>query len=283
MPNKQNRQFDNRREPVFTVQDEIKRNRRLRRNARLRKARAKTYKLFTALLCITVFLITAAAILFTVTRVDNVTVIGNARYSAEDILEAADVNGAIMPFLSDETVKKRVVAVCPYVNSIELNKKYPDTLEIVVTEAIAVYTAYVHDRQYSLDADLRVIDFTKSKDGLIELVLPEVELVVEGSRLRFYDDANNERIPDLLNEFFGGENALPLTSLDLKNRFSITAMIGEDTKINFGDYNDIKLKLNTAHQILAKAREKNSARTLINVSSFSGAGPSAVYDYKGEF
>lgn len=283
MPENKNRQQNNRRSPVFTVQDEIKRDRRIRRNAQIRKARENSYKAITLLLCIAVFLITALAIVFAVTRVETVTVIGNARYTREDILAAAEVEGAVLPFLTDKTVEKKVVAACPYVNSIELKKTYPSTLEIVVAEAAAVYTAFVRGGQYSLDSDLRVIDLTESKDGLIELYLPEVVRAVEGEKIEFYDAVNAERVPELLAAFFEDENALPLTSLNLTNRFSISGTVGNSIKINFGDYNDIPIKLNAAHQLIQKADENKSSRTLVNVSTLKGTGPSVIYDYEGEF
>lgn len=283
MPENENRQQNNRRSPAFTVQDEIKRDRRIRRNAQIRKARENSYKAITLLLCVAVFLITASAIVFAVTRVETITVIGNARYTREDILAAAEVEGAVLPFLTGKTVEKKVVAACPYVNSIELKKTYPSTLEIVVTEAAAVYTAFIRGGQYSLDSDLRVIDSTESKDGLIELYLPEVVRAVEGEKIEFYDAVNAERVPELLEAFFKDENALPLTSLNLVNRFSISGTVGESIKINFGDYNDIPIKLNAAHQLIQKAVENKSSRTLVNVSALKGTGPSVIYDYEGEF
>lgn len=283
MPENKNRQQNNRRSPVFTVQDEIKRDRRIRRNAQIRKARENSYKAMTVLLCFAVIAITAAAILFAVTRVKVVTVSGNERYTSEEILDAVEVEGAVMPFLTNRAVEKKAISRCPYVNSVELKKTYPSTLEIVVTEAVAVYTAYIRDRQYTLDAELRVIDFTESKKGLIELHLPEVARAVEGGRLDFYDKANAERIPELLNAFFADENALPLTSLVLTNRFSISGTVGDNVKINFGDYNDIPIKLNAARQLLQKAEENKSSRTLVNVATLKGSGPSVIYDYEGEF
>lgn|GEM_PF-1819826 len=283
MPDNKNGQRNKRIASTFTVHDEIKRDRRIRRNAKIRKARANTYKAITVVLCLAVALITVSAIIFTVTRVENITVTGNARYTSEEILAAIDLEGAVMPFLTDRAVEKKAISKCPYVNSVELKKTYPSTLEVIVNEAAAVYTAFIRDRQYTLDADLRVIDFSKSKDGLIELYLPEVASAVEGSKVRFYDESNETRIPELLDAFFNDENTLPLTSLNLTNRFSISGTIGESVKINFGDYNDIAIKLNAASQLVQKAGENKSGRTLVNVASLKGAGPSVIYDYEGEF
>ena len=269
-------------EPVFSVHDEIKRNRRIERNRRIRQARATGRRLFTVTLSVTVVLITLIAVLFTVMRVRTVTVSGNSRYTADEILSAAELDGSILPFASSGSVYKKIVAECPYVNSIELKKTYPSSVEIVVNEAEVVYCAEIHGRHYSLDKDLRVIEFTESSVGLITLKLPEVISAVEGNKLVFSDQRFEELIPTLLEELLS-EDILPYTSLDLVNRFSITGIVDENTKIDFGDYNDIGLKIKAAAKLWEKSIEEQSSRTFINVSVLGGSGPSMILDFEGEF
>ncbi|MBQ8837153.1 MAG: FtsQ-type POTRA domain-containing protein [Clostridia bacterium] len=269
--------------PAFSVHDEIKRNRRIERNRRIRQAREARRKLFATLLVSALFVITLAAILLALMRVKNVTVSGNTRYSADVIISAAELDGDILPLASDDAVYKKIVLVCPYVNSIELKKSYPSSVEIVVTEAEAVYCADIHGKHYSLDANLRVIEFTDSTNGLIFLTLPDVVTVIEGSKIKFSEDRYNELVPAVLDSLLNDEHTLPFTSINVSDRFSISGIVGGNVKINFGDYNDMPLKLNAASQLLQKSEAEHSKRTLINVSSLSGAGPSMVLDYEGEF
>ena len=282
-PNEQNRMRKNSQAPTFSVHDEIKRNRRIERNRKIRQARAARRKAFAALLCTAVLLITLAAVLLAVMRVSTVTVSGNVRYSDEEILAAAELDGDILPFARDDSVYKNVVSECPYVNGIELKKTYPSSVEIVVTEAEVVYCADIHGRRYSLDADLRVIEFTDKSDGLIFLTLPEVVTAVEGSKVVFGEERYNELVPTLLEELLGDKNSIGLTSINLSDRFAISGTVGDSLKVNFGDYNDLSLKLNAASKLVEKAEQQHSKRTFINVSTLSGAGPSMILDYEGEF
>ena len=280
-PDEKGRNIESRRAPSFSVQDEIKRNRRLERNKRIRQARAARRKAVTVLLCVCVLLITVGAVLLTVMRVKDISVSGNSRYSAEEILEAADLSGDILPFLSEDAVYKKIVSACPYVNGIEIVKKYPSSAEIVVTETEVVYYSYLHGRPYSLDENLRVIEFTENNEGLALLILPSVSKAMEGESLVFSDDRYNTLVLEILNELFG-ENALPFVSVDLSNRFSITAAAEGNFKIDFGDYNDLTLKLKAASKLMQTAKEQTSERTYINVSTLSGVGPSMILDYDGE-
>lgn len=279
--NNDKRQQNTRRAPSFSVQDEIKRNRRMRQTGRIRKARTKARALFTFLLCLAIFVLATAAILLAVMRVRTVSVSGNSRYSSEEILEAADANGSILPFLGEDAVEKKIVAVCPYVNDIKLVKVYPSAVEIVVHEAEAIFAVDVRGEFFSLDKDLRVIDRVPNESGLIKLSLAEIRSAVEGSQIEFYDVESRELIDKMLSSFVHSDVELPFTSIDLSDRFNLVAMVGENVKIEFGDYNYINEKLKLAQRILDTPEATTSQRSLIDVSVPSK--PSALFDYDGEF
>ncbi len=270
-----------RRRTNFTVQDEIRRDRRMRQTKNLRRARTRLQRFFTGTLCIGVFLLLAFTVTVIVTRVQTVSVSGNLRYSDTELLEAAAIDGEILPFLREENVYSRIVAVCPYVETVELVKTYPSAVEIRVRETESVYAAQVHGKWLSLDADLRVMDYMQTPAGLIVLQLPAVQSALEGSRLQFADTESDAFVTEMLDLFFpkGGEHML--TALDLTDRYSVVGMVGETAKILFGDYRNMDIKFTMAQKVLADAEAEASMRTLVDVSEPSRA--SAQYDYKGEF
>ena len=265
----------------FTVQDEIRRDRRMRQAKKLRHARTRLRRGFTVVLCVAAFLILALTVTALVTRVQTVHVSGNLRYGDAELLEAAALTGEILPLLREESVYTRIVAVCPYVEKVELVKTYPAAVEIRVSETEAVYATQTHGRWLSLDASLRVMDSIESAGNLTVLRLPPVQSALEGSRLFFADTESDTFVTEMLTLFFpeGGERQL--TALDLTDRYSIVGTVGESAKILFGDYRNMDVKLTLAQKILADAAAEASTRTLIDVSEPSRA--SAKYDYKGEF
>ena len=271
----------NGRGPSFSVQDEIRRDRRMRRTSHVRRARSATQRIFTAVLCLVICILLVIAIALAVTRVRTTTVSGNLRYTAEEILTAADVHGDILPLLGEREVYKRVAAACPYVESIELIKAYPSAVEIVVHETEPVYATATHGRQLTLDAKLRVMDYTESTDGLVVLFLPAIKSAVEGSSIVFANAESEEFVLEMLEAFFDDENGLSVTALDLTDRYDLSALAGDTVKILFGDYRNLDVKLSLAKKILEDAEAAYSARTLIDVSEPSRAG--AQYDYDGEF
>lgn len=279
--NRERNQPQSGRGPSFSVQDEIRRDRRMRRTSHVRRARSATQSILTAALCLVICVLLIIAVVCIVTRAASVTVSGNARYSDEEILTAADIDGDILPLLGEQAVYKRVAAACPYVESIELVKVYPSSVEIVVHETEPVYATRTHGRQLTLDKDLRVMDYTDNTDGLIGLSLPEFKNAVEGSRVVFADAESESFVLEMLDAFFGEKTTLAVTSLDLTDRYALTARVGDKAKILFGDYRNIDVKLTLAKKIMEDAEAAYSERTLIDVSEPSRA--SAQYDYNGEF
>lgn len=265
----------------FTVQDEIQRDRRMRRARQYRRARTRLQRWVTAVLCITVFLLMVLTVTVVVTRVQTVRVSGNVRYTDLELLDAADLTGEILPLIGEDAVYKRIVAACPYVERVELVKTFPAAIELVVTETVAVYATETHGNWISLDGDLRVMDAIEKTDGLIRLFLPALQSAVEGNRIVFADAESEAFTMEMLSCFFPEGAPAFLTSLDIRNRYSIVGMVGEQAKILFGDYRDPDIKIRLAAEVLADAITENSSRTLIDVSEPSRA--SAQYDYKGEF
>lgn len=279
--NRENKQSKKAHSPSFTVQDEIRRDRRIRRTGHIRRARSITQSLVTAALCIIICALLIVAVVMAVTRAETVTVSGNQRYSDTEILEAADISGDILPLLRENAVYKRIAASCPYIDSIQLRKNYPSTVEIIVSETEPVYVTVTRDRQLSLDRELRVMDYIDRAEGLILLLLPDIKTAVEGSRIVFTEYASDTFVTEMLTAFLEGEATLSFSMLDLRDRYNLAAIVDENTKILFGDYRNIDVKLAMAKKILTDAMDKQSARTLIDVSEPSRA--SVLFDYNGEF
>ncbi len=70
----------------------------------------------------------------------NVTVTGSSRYAAEEIIEAAAVGEEQNLFtVSQKTISERITALCPYIESVTLHRRLPDTLELELHEFETIY------------------------------------------------------------------------------------------------------------------------------------------------
>ena len=185
--------------PAFTVQDEIRRDRRVRRAGQYRRARRRTAPMVAVAVCVLLCLALLGGAAALLLRVETVTVDGNVRYTDGEILTASGIHaGDSMLLIRKDKLLRKITALCPHVETIEIAKTYPSALTIRVTETGAVYFTQVRDRVCTLDASLRVIECTDAVDGLIELRLPEIKSAVEGSALVFADAEDDARVRTIL-------------------------------------------------------------------------------------
>lgn len=253
--------------PTFTVQDEIRRDRRVRRAGQYRRAKRRTAPMAAVAVCVLLCLALLGGAAALLLRVETVTVDGNVRYSDGEILAASGIHaGDSMLLIRKDKLFRKITASCPHVEAIEIEKNYPSALTIRVAETGAVYFTQVRDRVCTLDTSLRVIECTDAVDGLIELRLPEIKSAVEGSALVFADAEDDARVHAILETLGGADDVLALDCFDLRDRYNITAYAAGRVEILFGDAAQLAVKLRIAREVYADALAENSGGTRIDVS-----------------
>ncbi len=271
----------NRQQTNFTVHDEIKRDRRMRQARNIKRARNQQRSVFAVLLCVTVFALIIFAILTLAMRVQTVQIDGSRRYSPEEIASAADIGGAILPFVSADKVEEKIRMSCPYVDNITLVKKYPSEVYIAVTETRAVYSLHVLGEYYSLDASLRVVDKDPVDVNLTELVLPTTKTTVVGREIEFSEAGKMTIIREVLEALSDYREDLRITKMDLSNNFHIYVYSDDRVKFYLGDYKNVGKKIEYAKSVLDSPQFASSERTYIDVSKLGGA--SVIPHYDGDF
>lgn len=145
---------------------------------RYRKRRGGIAYTILAVLLIAASVVAACTVFF---RVEEVTVEGNERYSQEQILSVASVEmGANMILTPGEQIAQRIYRALPYVDHVEVQKRFPTTLKMVITESqpVAVITgaasAWIVDAKGKL---LEQADETQAQEYTkvtgLELLEPE--------------------------------------------------------------------------------------------------------------
>lgn len=130
------------------------RNRRRRRRGRF----GILYKLLSFLLIFSALL--AGSVIFF--RVNEITVVGNSRYTAEQIIAASKVELGDNLFLINKPQTARAITkALPYVEKVSPVKALPDRLELYVTESVAV--AYWQDGEgyWLVNSAAKVVERTE--------------------------------------------------------------------------------------------------------------------------
>ena len=111
------------------------RRRSSRRRSRRRGSLGPILRVFSLLL-VAVAVVAALTLFF---KVEQIRVVGNARYTGEEIVAVAEVvQGDNLILLDKFSIKQRLFREMPYISEVRFDRKLPDTLIIEVTEVRAV-------------------------------------------------------------------------------------------------------------------------------------------------
>lgn len=98
-------------------------------------------------------------------KVDTITVTGNSRYTANQIIEASGIEtGDNMFFLNKYHASERITAALPYVETVRISRQLPDTLVVTVTECTAPAAVLQDGKLWLLSGDGKIVD-AKTGDG----------------------------------------------------------------------------------------------------------------------
>ncbi|MCI5705322.1 MAG: FtsQ-type POTRA domain-containing protein [Pseudoflavonifractor sp.] len=121
------------------------------------------------------FLIIFAAILagsVAFFRVNQVTVVGNSRYTAEEVAEASGVQiGDNLCLINKPKTAQSILRRLPYVEKVSPVRRLPDTLELRITETSAVAAVQAEESWWLLDADGKLLE---QGDASLRGSLPQV-------------------------------------------------------------------------------------------------------------
>ena len=103
-----------------------------RRRRRARRDGTPTVLVLLCLLLTVVSIILAATLFF---KIETVTLTGNTRYSQQHVAEASGLKAGDNLVLFDKiSVKAGIYEACPYLDTVQIRRRYPSGIEIIVTE-----------------------------------------------------------------------------------------------------------------------------------------------------
>lgn len=204
--------------------------------------------------------------------VTEVTVEGTSLYTAEEILVAAGVaEGDNLYSFSSRVAEENVTLHCPYVRTLAVNRFAPDTVAFTVSEDTAVFYVELYGETWALSPSLRVLDPITADDaaaqGLIRLRLPAVNSAVAGRVLLFEDERSTRSIRQAVTDILSSSLQERITTVDLRTPQVLRIVCDGRYVLDFGDMQDVDIKLKIASAVLSDELFKSQVRAEIDLSS----------------
>lgn len=208
-------------------------------------------------------------------RIKTVEVTGNERTKTELILSTIDIKtNSHIYSINEKELEKTIIESNPNVSEVEIRKKLPSTIRIIIKENTPTFYAYNKKSYYVLSEELRILQISKNKNDIdgknyIELVLPEFSQNNVGEYISYTDVNVENATKKVINTLTKSELINDITSLSIESRFDISALYKGKYTIVFLDYVNMDKKVSNCISALEYLDKKTdiSGGTLYAISA----------------
>ncbi len=189
--------------------------------------------------------------------VANIVVEGESVYKAEKIISAADLEiGLNMFTVREGKVNKKVTAELPYIHSVDIKRKLPDTIILTVEPTKDKYLIACDKGYICLDENLKVVSNKKRKltDGsfrLLGLEAQEVEVASE-----FEPSENNKEKFELARKTVSAiesKGVMKKAEINLEDLSDVRVTYDSRIMIYLGDCKDLENRISLASDVIETA------------------------------
>ena len=244
-----------------------------RRAIRRKKARKKhliTGFIIFLIVGLSVFIALSFTLLFPVKNVE----FGESQmYSKEQLAQNIQIKGKNIFTLSESKILLSVRKKLPYIATIKIKRKFPDTVTVSVTDAKEYAAFSVKGKYYLIDDEGYVLSQKSSKPaGTVEIKMNSVDLNV-GEEVKYPKETNKETLDTIMNSL--SANSIKIDYIDMTLQSQITVgIMNKRFKVNFGTKQNIDKKANHLAAMLKKM--SSDAKGTINLSVWSENDPTGI-------
>lgn len=237
---------------------------------RMTKKEAKTIrkrkKIKKIIKLITLLLIVIGGIVFALVspifNIKEINIVENEQISSDTIISLSQlkVGQNIFKYRSKKVEKE--IKTNPYIESVDIKRKFPDKIEITVKERQKNYNveflngyAYINNQGYILE-----ISEQKLELPIIQGISTEAENIVEGNRLNTQDLSRLEVVIQIVNICKNYELDTKISKIDISDKNNYVIYIDEEKKVVYiGDETNLSNKMLYIPTILEENKGKEGS------------------------
>lgn len=173
------------------------------------------------------------------------------QYSAEQIAEASGVSkGDNLLRLDTKKLKSQIESEMIYVESADVTKKYPDAVTIDVKACRESYNVYFDNGILVTSESGKIItNSTEAGEGLPVIYGFNPNILTPGLHTSSSDENKND-IFQTFTKIMSDEMSVPITSIDMSDKYNIVVVFDERIEFSLGNWNEIPYKITLAEAVI---------------------------------
>ncbi len=239
------------------------------------KRRIKVGAMLCAALALVLYLLSA----FVFFRIDNIVIAGQVNengeamqgsnyYSDEEIVRICGAEpGDSLVLVSKSEMKETIEKLLPYIGNVKVQRKYPSTLKLTVTDTSPAYAVDAGGGFTVMNSDYKVLDLReKVPYGCAKLVGVPVKNAETGETAEFADEVFKTRIDSLI-KACDNAGITNIKKIDLSNIANVRISFGGNVTLILGTLNDLDKKLEMGIKTMDTELQNNpDGRIIIDVT-----------------
>lgn len=175
------------------------------RETAIKSQKKKRRKKNTAIKLVVFFVITALVLcilsLTVFFKIETISVTGNTTYTAEEILSTAEIDkGDNLILINGENLSKRLAVMLPFVDKVKVEKSFPNSLKLIVTETKEEFCFANEGNYYSGNNNGKVIKkYDAAPENLIMMTLSNNVKFTLGKQIVFDNEREQALFDNYLN------------------------------------------------------------------------------------
>ncbi len=226
----------------------------------------------TVLMCV-LFIFCAALYIRQFMKISKFEVSGDCPYEKEVLVNASGLKyGEKLYSVNSSEVEKKMLAECPYLESVKIESKFPNKIKFTVECVRACWYVEISGDYYALDEKMRVLEETYSNSkfisgGVTKLTLPDIKSAMVGSTLVYGDESvAYKAYDDLMTVLRTSVLKSRITLADIDNRLEIYLEVDGKYKVYMGNNSNTEAKLSVLMSVLESDTLNNCVSAEIDVS-----------------
>ena len=221
------------------------------RRTRRRKRGRSLYVLMALVLAVATIVTLSMTVFF---NIKTIRVTGNAEdYTISAIVEAAEVEiGDNMMRLNVDEAEKKALSNLIHVESVEIKREFPDTLEIHVEKCTPAYNVVYQYGTLIVSEHGRILENSMNpENGLVKIIGYEPEETTAGYMIRSKEERSDKIFTAFRELIYQGGLGVPIVSVDMQDPNDIMVNFGNRITFDMGNWSEINYKISFAEQIIA--------------------------------
>lgn len=223
----------------------------MQENRHRRRSNMTLHYSVIAFIVLVIFLILSVTVFF---NVETAEVVGSSIYTADEIISVSGIKGGDnMVRKNMGKVESSITSELVYIESAEIKRKLPSTLEITITPCIETASLETEEGFMIVSESGKILKFAEepAEDTLVFYGTEPAEGMQTGMTFASEDEDKTEVIFELMSRSENGF-ASKITSFDVSDHYNISCVYEDRITIELKSSADIDYKFKLAEEILTK-------------------------------